>query len=268
MWNQSQFLWSHLEVFENPYQNPFDLVGEKGNNFFSYQERKNAGSDCVLTVPRLIEWTLDDLRVWKTICFEEYESGKVFSCVGLEKIVRYDFEWKKVIVMDNHNHALFFWIQAWSEKIFQKWIVVIHIDQHSDMAKPDEKIFLNEDVFLSDDQKKKFLSEVFDYVNCSLNIGNFLVPAIDSGLVSEVIQIRSNYALAELEKKIDSANFLDRYILDIDVDFWVEQMGIDEERSMKVVRKLLDRAVLVTVATSPYFIEQAKAIELVRKIFG
>ncbi len=255
-------------MFQKPYEKPLEIKEEKGNNFFSYQKRKNSGSDCVLVVPSLIEGTIDDLHIWKTICFEEYENGKLFSCVGLETMVRFDFQWKKVIIMDNHNHALFFRIEARTDWIFQKWVSVIHIDQHSDMTEPEIFFELKDDVFQWENQKKNFLNYVFWYVNSFLNIGNFLVPALKSWLISQIIQVRSQYALTELEKKIDLGFFQDTYILDIDLDFWVEQMGIDEEQSLKIVRKLFDRAVLVTIATSPYFIDQSKAIELVKKIFS
>lgn len=58
------------------------------------------------------------------------------------------------------------------------------------------------------------------------------------------------------------------YILDIDLDFWDEKMWIsDMNWTIKKVKNLIQSAKVVTVATSPYFLNQDKALELIQSIF-
>ena len=56
------------------------------------------------------------------------------------------------------------------------------------------------------------------------------------------------------------------YILDIDVDFWEEKTDEEMESDFAIIKKLVDNVCLITIATSPYFMEQKKAIELIKKI--
>jgi hypothetical protein len=59
------------------------------------------------------------------------------------------------------------------------------------------------------------------------------------------------------------------YILDIDIDFWAPEMGIEEfDRSIEKTRQLIAGASIVTIATSPCFIDQERAVEIVRLLFS
>jgi hypothetical protein len=62
-------------------------------------------------------------------------------------------------------------------------------------------------------------AEVFQFVQRSTNVGNFIQPALQAGLISEVIPVLSEYAFQRLEVP-DSP-----FILDIDLDFWAPEMG-------------------------------------------
>jgi hypothetical protein len=54
------------------------------------------------------------------------------------------------------------------------------------------------------------------------------------------------------------------YILDIDIDFWAPEMGIEEfDRSIEKTRQLIAGASIVTIATSPCFIDQTRALQIV-----
>ncbi len=58
------------------------------------------------------------------------------------------------------------------------------------------------------------------------------------------------------------------YILDIDLDYWDEMMWIsDVEWTLKKTRNLIQSAKAVTVATSPYFLNQEKALTLINSLF-
>jgi len=65
-------------------------------------------------------------------------------------------------------------------------------------------------------------------------------------------------------EKLDFQQY--NYILDIDVDFWEDKSQQEMESDFEIIRKIVDNACLITIATSPYFIDQKKAIEIVKQL--
>jgi len=57
-----------------------------------------------------------------------------------------------------------------------------------------------------------------------------------------------------------------RFILDLDIDFRQDKEAT--EADVKIIRKLMKQAELVTIATSPYFIDQARAITIIQKFLS
>jgi hypothetical protein len=96
------------------------LTAPLGNNAFAWDARtEQYGSSPTLVIPACIDGTLDDVRVGTDIVFAEIEDGVLRSCVGLENFVRidiahlsYDPTILPVAIFDNHNHALYYWIEA------------------------------------------------------------------------------------------------------------------------------------------------------------
>ncbi len=76
-----------------------------------------------------------------------------------------------------------------------------------------------------------------------------------------MIQVRSDYALHNLQ--LETFN-LQPFILDIDVDFREDKEITPEE--IQIIRELIKKAKLVTIATSPYFMDQKRAIEIIKAI--
>jgi hypothetical protein len=109
--------------------------------------------------------------------------------------------------------------------------------------------------------KEENWNSICDFTHNCCNVGNFIFPALNSGLVSEVQQIRSEYALLHF-------HILEQdYIFDIDLDFWAEEMGIEAlEATLEKVKNLISSAKLVTIATSPYFLDQFKALALIHQL--
>jgi hypothetical protein len=180
--------------------------------------------------------------------------------------------------MDNHNHALYCRYREFLAGRIQKWLSLIHIDQHSDMKDP---------VGWIDVEKEHDWDYIATYVNEVCTIADFIQPALKTGLVGECVQVRSEYGLlhydmfhtvisSEVERSHISPRFLDStsfhskwhskgYILDIDIDFWAEEMGIEEfDRTIQKTRQLIAGASMVTIATSPCFIEQERGVEIVK----
>jgi hypothetical protein len=103
--------------------------------------------------------------------------------------------------------------------------------------------------------------EVFDFVQQHTTVGNFIQPALKSGLISRVQLILTEYSLQRLQ--LPTAP----YILDIDLDFFAPEMGIALEQWLPKLRELMQYAECVTIATSPYFLEQKRAVAMVKRIF-
>jgi hypothetical protein len=236
------------------------------NNEFSYQERIALWSVGKIFVPSLITWSLDDLEEWSEIVFEEALNWKLISCTWLKHFVQLEYEWIPIYIVDNHNHALTFWIQKqktplikWSHTESRKAggetkkdVTLIHIDQHSDSKPNSEKL---------DGDRENF-------VYTKTNVGNFITGAVNSWIVNKVIQVRTDYTLQQLQ----TLNFeLWTIIVDIDVDFrtCLSNRRVDKEitpEDIQIIRSLIKKAKLVTIATSPYFIDQKKAIGIIKKI--
>ncbi len=105
--------------------------------------------------------------------------------------------------------------------------------------------------------------EAFGFANYACNVGNFLTSAKDAGIIDDIIQIRSEHALHTMGK-LDFQKY--NYILDIDVDFWEGKTTQEMESDFEIIRKLTDNVCLITIATSPYFMDQQQAISIIKNM--
>ncbi len=222
----------------------FPITTPTGNNAFSHAQRKHKA----IWVPPLREGTADDLQPGNEIVFCEIEEGVEKACRGLKHFVHWQVAEKDIFIFDNHNHAFFFW--CW---LYQKWgslPFILHVDQHRDMREPENKPPAD---LLSN------LQSAFDYCNYQLNVGNFIIPALESGLIPDVKIVDSS---ATLEQEYEPP-----FILDLDIDFFapeLDYMGM-EKKQRRVVQWLQD-AEAVTIATSPFFMDQSNAITIVKQL--
>jgi hypothetical protein len=98
-------------------------------------------------------------------------------------------------------------------------------------------------------------------------VGNFIPPAIESWIIRNQTQIRSTTALENL-----NVNKNQNFILDIDLDFclnWIDKNKINEE-TVRLLKNKFDEiwkyALWITIATSPYFLNQELAIKIVEEL--
>lgn len=84
----------------------------------------------------------------------------------------------------------------------------MHVDQHSDMQE-------NQYIFEKEDWES-----VVEFTNFFCTVGNFITPALQSGIIATVEQIRTECKLLSTQKPHQN------YILDLDLDFFDPQMGI------------------------------------------
>ena len=226
--------------------NGFFIDGPIGNNEFSYYERKSKQ----IYVPSLIEGDLSDVCIGDNIVFSEIEDNKEINSIGLKNIVKYKLGNKDIYIFDNHNHAFYFWIVSLQNGKFNKGCKLVHIDQHKDMREPK-----NYDVDISN------IKDVFMYTNYVLNVGNFIKPALYHNVFSDVIIIDNSYGF--------NIDFKDDYVLDIDLDIFSKDMDyIDYNLKINKIREYINNTNTITIATSPFFINQNYAIKVLKDIFN
>lgn len=217
-----------------------------GNNIFSYEERSNKK----IYVPKLIEGTLDDVVVGNEVVFNEIDENIEIKAKGLKNMVKYNLKDKDVYIFDNHNHALYFWIKSLKLNNFNKGCKLVHIDQHKDMREPE-----NYDVDMDN------IDDVFRYTNEVLNVGNFIQPALKHSIFSDVIIIDSSYGF--------NLDIQGEFVLDIDLDIFSKDMEyISYDLRINKIKELIKKAKVITIASSPFFIDQEYAIKVLKELFN
>ncbi len=225
----------------------FHIDDPVGNNAFSFSRRRNQG----IFVPTLVCGSMAQVCPGEDVVFSEIVDGVEINAKGLERFVHLDIPGKDVFVFDNHNHAFCFWYEAISSGVMLKGLPLVHVDQHKDMRAP-ESLFPSENTDLG---------QAFYYTNEVLNVGNFIPPALSLGWFSEVIQVGTREAF-------DQA-LPEKFVLDIDMDIFAPVMEyIPLEQKLTRLREWVSRASFITVSTSPSFMDQARAVELLHQVFS
>ncbi len=236
------------------YKNSFYIEKKLWNNELSFDLRQNKK----LFVPSLIEINnFLEISIWDEIVFEDYDfDGKLISAKWLKNF--YKFYWNniEVYLFDNHNHAFYFWYLAKYNNLIKENNLLFHIDEHSDMRIPKEIIKKSD---LDD------INKVFDYTNFLLNVWNYIVPAIENNLFSEVVQIRDTKSLLDYDfNKIYSNDI----VLNLDLDFFEPNLDfIDYDLKKKVILDIAKKSKIITIATSPFFIDQSLALNVFFDLF-
>ena len=217
-----------------------------GNNIFSFDERKNKK----IFVPKLINGDLSSVKVGDKVVFSEIDFDKEINAIGLENMVKFNYKDKDIYIFDNHNHAFYFWINSLNTGMFNKGCKLVHIDQHKDMREPE-----NYDVDINN------IDDVFRYTNYVLNVGNFIKPALHHNIFSEAIIIDSSYGF---DLNVDG-----EIVLDIDLDIFSKDMEyISYDLRVSKIKKYINQAKVITIASSPFFIDQDYAIKVLKELFN
>lgn len=231
---------------QNYEYNGFYIEKPMGNNIFSYDKRDNKS----IYVPKLISGTLDDVKLGNKVVFNEVDENEEIKAIGLENMVEYVLGNKKIYVFDNHNHAFYFWLKSMMNDEFTRGCKLVHVDQHKDTREPD-----NYDVDINN------IEDVFRYTNEVLNVGSFIKPALQHKIFSELIIIDSLYGF-DLDIKPE-------FVLDIDLDIFSSDMDyIPFDFKLDKIKNLIKKAKVITIATSPYFINQEYAIKVLKELFN
>lgn len=209
------------------------------NNQFCFNQVENPK----IWVADMIEWTEKDLEIWENTVFREMKNWNISEYKWLKNFIHIKKENQSIYIFDNHNHALKYRIDEYKKWNIPFWFDLIHIDQHTDMNSSEYEL---------------------DLENPNLNVynvWNFIQPAIKSWLISKVEQINTEYKLLNFQTNENDL------ILDIDLDFRAPEMSIEKySETIEKVKILISKSRVVTIATSPYFLEQWFAIELCKKL--
>ncbi|HSW88292.1 MAG TPA: UPF0489 family protein [Candidatus Saccharimonadales bacterium] len=258
-----------------------------------YPKREADPKDGRLTVQRLRKGRPRDVQVDNNT-FAHTEPAKNESYFGLKDYIRTTHGERKTptYIFDNHNHALFGWYEALQERHITRGATLIHIDEHDDADDTLEDIF-----------DTSSLSAIARYAK-SLQIYNFIAPAVKEGLVNSVIWVQPTLAgyaaIPQTQTEdflpltimgIDNA-FIDRVIrgdfpheqiiVDFDVDYFravlenpidlANQRGYFNQEEPLLqhdlgrVQSLLNSSGVNTIATSPGYIDQSNAISLIQHL--
>ena len=280
------------------YSKSFYITDPVGNNAFSFDERAYKQ----LFVPSLKKITsFDQIELWQETAFEDVTlEWELQSYTGLKNF--YEIDWtpgwnpppssghlppdkgegisKKIFLFDNHNHAYFFWYLARERWYISDNNTLIHVDEHADTRDPWEYLMKPD---------SQDLQKVFHATNYIYNVGNYIIPAQKEGIIDDIIQVRSEYELKEYmsnyalphpptpspagegEQKISNdlrQNWESGTILNLDLDFFQPDLDdIDYDMKKQVVLDAATKADVITVATSPFFIDQELALQVFRDIF-
>lgn len=158
-------------------------------------------------------------------------------------------------IFDDHNHAFYAWNEALSEGSIAHGSTLYHLDNHPDTAVP----ILMPTPHLT-------LQEIAQYTT-ELPINSFIAPAIHSGLIKEVHQ----YNLGNLEDILKDIRGNPQYtILDIDIDMFEDSGQLIEPTPKRLLclKEAMNKAGVITIATSPDFIDQNFALNVLKKLLS
>lgn len=159
-------------------------------------------------------------------------------------------------IFDNHHHALRFWIYGVKTGVIAPGYTLIHIDEHSDLWHNPHTLDL--DRALKDDT----YAQEFTQYDC--NVGNYIQPALDSGLIGSIIRVENEYQM----DAILTSPIPEKSILNLDLDIFSPELAhIPRKKILDTISWVLAHVTFVTIATSPFFIDQHQALRALQDIW-
>ena len=235
-----------------------------GNNHIDFFWRKEKWSNCELRIAPLINWNIDDIKLSDTWVCYEYISDKwiLTSASWLDSFVCLSKKNKDIYIVDNHNHAFSCWWRSYLNQKINRWAHLVHVDQHSDYADPISVLWN----IYKESIKNISLDKIDMYTNEVLTIASFIKPSLDCWICMSHEMILSEYSLLNYELSLLDKSSI---IVDIDLDFWAPEMWIEYYyQTIKKMRQIINlpQVWCITIATSPTYIHQNRALEVLLDI--
>jgi len=279
----------------------FWLSENRWNNSFNFSEWKK------IWIPSIKIWKIDDLELWEKIVFSDIEDWILKESIWLKNHL-WILEKNKspVFVCDNHNRAMEAW-NYFKEKTpllihidqhrdeadywkIENWEKDLRICDYINWAKDNNWIQKNHISLCESKDFKKYWNLEKPLLSWTFHLSSWTSLSPWTFHLSSWTRFRiwnqkdwdcvkkshkqipdifpplcSGQAWTENSGMILSNNF----ILNIDLDIFVpEQTLISHKKIWDLIFKLEKKATLVTIATSPLFLDQKKAIELLNYYFS
>lgn len=177
-----------------------------------------------------------------------------------------------VYIFDDHNHAFFAWSEALAEEKIEKGAKLFHFDDHLDGKKRAQgQIPVGNDL--------KGLASLAQSVDYDV----FIELAIRNGLVKDVYWIQKYFKKPEFHPEDQNqvayttlgSSFVSeqfgpdtkKSIVDIDLDYFSYIENPEQiEQEIQRIKEAMKKAGVITMAISPGFIDENRAIELVCRL--
>lgn len=260
---------------------PHDLYDEQGRSKIIPFPIET--SYALTTIRPLWKGTLNDLTLIENPLQKRLATSEKFKI--LDKYIRLDWGENStpIYIVDNHQNALYCWFEALYEEKIEQGAELIHYDYHSDASTASPRApIISADAMKTGSWKLDDVLEMVKKIGC----WGFIEPAMRSGLVGNFTYVTPRIGSYSYfyPKTDDSAarhemsitDYIQnpshvgqrRKIVDIDLDFFAYKRLDQEvqELEIKMMRRDINTAGVVTFATSPGFIAQDRAIDLVRTI--
>jgi hypothetical protein len=254
----------------------FYVTRPEGNNAFSYDQRSHKK----IYVPPLIKGSLEDVQAGEEIVFcdivDDMRVGAALGrpsegdprsplrmevqARGLKHFVHIERPGQDIFIFDNHNHVFAFWAAGVHQGVIPKNATLVHVDQHKDTREPKEWF------------AGQGTPEACHYANRILNVGNFIPPALKAGWFKDVVQVGSAGAFGvrgHIPNSKDEFGTCPRipFVLDIDLDIFAPIMAhIPDDVKIARLCAWMAAASFITVATSPFFMDQNQALHYLRRL--
>ncbi|MCF6177452.1 MAG: hypothetical protein L3J71_16985 [Victivallaceae bacterium] len=205
------------------------LVYPHGNSGFSLDERN-------LPVPAICQGGADDIIDGDDIAFVDSSSG--IAERGLKNFIigHTAHTGTPIFICDNHNYVL----EAW-QLLREQQSTLVHIDQHRDDAPATQFETL-------------YHTRICDYIDFAIR---------NKWIAEQVISIIEQHDLPQLQSMPDHNR-----ICNIDLDIFAPECTIlSLADKVKAIIAAADNCSLITLATSPGFIAQPRAIEIAKLLW-
>ena len=266
------------------------LYDDEGNS--SYYTSNRPDKNGFRHIPVLKLGSLQDILLSEP--YSSYKFGYEEKRVGLKEFICIPESQThpRLYFVDEHHHVAYCWAEARAIGLIQDKATLAHIDDHGDEIDTNT---LKQPVAIGD------LASVARYVNDSLSEGEFIAQARQLGLVGKAYWIddqlskdahdptwiEPDYPKIGIDNEIVRTLVEDtNLILDIDLDYfarhlyeweharllkdrdWGESIELLIEHDISIIRELISSAKVVTIATSPGYLDPELSIALINLIFG